>query len=220
MTTEEICLQYISQGKTPQEHLHNIEEVCKAGCKWVQLRLKDEDVVTYLDTAIKCRDICDQYEAVMIINDNVSIAKAVLADGIHLGLNDMNPQEARKILGDNFIIGGTANTLEDCIQQVDNGVDYLGLGPFRYTTTKKKLSPVLGLEGYKNILTGMKSQNIEIPVLAIGGIVENDIKDIFYTGVDGIAVSGMLTNQQDLKKTIQNIKVTIKGGVKNSEYNG
>lgn len=203
-----IQLQYISQGKTPQEHLHNIEKVCAAGCKWVQLRLKDEDMATYLQTALKVRDICDQYEAILIINDNVSVAKAAMADGIHLGLHDMNPQDARKILGDNFIIGGTANTISDCIQHVQDGVDYIGLGPFRYTTTKKKLSPVLGPKGYKTILEEV-GKNSTIPIVAIGGIIEKDISDIIKTGVSGIAVSGMLTNQENLEKKIQNIKTQI-----------
>ena len=209
MIREEMYLQYISQGENPEEHLHNIEEVCKAGCKWIQLRLKGHDMATYLNTAIKCREICDQYEAIMVVNDNVGIAKSVLADGIHLGLNDMNPREARKILGDNFIIGGTANTIEDCVQQIKDGVDYIGLGPFRYTITKKKLSPVLGLEGYKSILTELKLQNREIPIVAIGGITEKDIPGIFTTGVRGIAVSGMLTNQQGLENKIKNIEINI-----------
>ncbi|WP_109097222.1 thiamine phosphate synthase [Aquimarina sp. AU58] len=203
---KEVGLQYISQGKTPQEHLKNIENACKAGCKWIQLRLKEVDMATYLNTALQCRNICDQYDAIMIINDNVSVAKAVLADGIHLGLNDMNPQEARKILGDNFIIGGTANTLENCIQHIEDGVDYIGLGPYKHTITKKKLSPVLGIDGYTSILVKLKNQNLELPIIAIGGITEKDITTLMQTGISGIAVSGELTNQVNLEKKIKTIK--------------
>ncbi len=199
-------LQYISQGKTPDEHLRHIKNVCEAGCGWVQLRLKNTDMATYLNTAIQCRNICDQYEAIMIVNDNVGIAKAAMADGVHLGLGDMNLKEARKILGDNFIIGGTANTLEDCIRHIEDEVDYIGLGPFKYTETKRKLSPILGLEGYRNILSEEEIQNSEIPLVAIGGIVESDIEELIKVGLSGIAVSGMLTDQQDLKEKIQNIK--------------
>jgi thiamine-phosphate pyrophosphorylase len=199
-------LQYISQGRTAQEHLENIENACKSGCSWVQLRLKDEDIATHLDTAIQCRNICDQYDAIMIVNDNVSVAKAALADGIHLGLSDMNPREARKILGDNFIIGGTANTLENCIQHIEDNVDYIGLGPYRHTVTKKKLSPVLGIEGYKNILIQLKNKNEAIPIVAIGGITEKDITILMQTGVSGIAVSGELTKQKNLEKKVETIK--------------
>lgn len=199
-------LQYISQGKTPKEHLIYIGEACEAGCRWVQLRLKNVDMATYLNTSLACRDICDQYGAIMIINDSVSIAKAAMADGVHLGLDDMNPKEAREILGENAIIGGTANTLEDCIQHIKDGVDYIGVGPFRYTKTKEKLSPILGSEGYQKIIFALNRQHLEIPIIAIGGIELEDIKDILETGVRGIAVSGMLTDQEDLEEIIQKIK--------------
>ncbi|MBQ4819774.1 thiamine phosphate synthase [Aquimarina sp. MMG016] len=202
-------LQYISQGNTPKEHLHNIEQVCKAGGRWIQLRLKDVDMATYLNTALKCREICDRYEAIMIINDNVGVAKAAQADGVHLGLEDMNPIEARKILGENYIIGGTANTLENCMQHIKDKVDYVGLGPFRYTKTKKKLSPILGLEGYKKIISEFRIQNSELPIVAIGGIETKDIEVLMRTGVSGIAVSGMLTDQEDLEQKIKNIKMLI-----------
>ncbi|AXT56982.1 thiamine phosphate synthase [Aquimarina sp. AD1] len=197
-------LQYISQGKSPQEHLQHIGEACEAGVRWVQLRLKDMDPATVLNTALKCREICDQYAAVMIVNDSVSIAKASQADGVHLGLEDMNPKEARTILGDNFIIGGTANTLQDCIKHKEDGVDYIGLGPFRHTDTKKKLSPVLGLDGYQKIISELDDHNT--PIVAIGGVEQNDIDQILDTGVNGIAVSGMLTKQDDLEERIKNIK--------------
>ncbi|WP_299605033.1 thiamine phosphate synthase [uncultured Aquimarina sp.] len=204
-----INLQYISQGNSPQEHLQHIGEVCEAGVRWVQLRLKNEDPATILNTALKCREICDQYGAIMIVNDSVSIAQASQADGVHLGLNDMNPKEARNILGPNFIIGGTANTLQDCIQHKNDGVDYIGLGPFRYTTTKEKLSPILGIEGYRSVISELGVQEIEIPIVAIGGIVEEDIAGIMETGVSGIAVSGMLTNKEQLEERVQNLKDLI-----------
>jgi len=204
-----IKLQYISQGNTPKEHLQNIGEVCEAGCRWVQLRLKDVDLAVYLETAIKCREICDQYGAIMIINDQVSIAKASLADGVHLGLGDMNPADARTILGENSIIGGTANTIQDCVQQADAGVDYIGLGPYRHTITKKKLSPILGLEGYRTIVSELQNKGIRIPVIAIGGIQSEDIEQIVATGIEGIAVSGMLTENEDLEEKIKEIKKLV-----------
>ncbi len=200
-----IELQYISQGKTPQEHLQNIEKVCKAGGRWIQLRLKEHTMATYLETAIQCREICDQYDATMIVNDHIGVAKAAMADGIHLGLDDTSPTEARKMMGDHVIIGGTANTREDCLYQIANGVDYIGLGPLRYTTTKKKLSPVLGIAGYKNILEEIRSEHPDIPIVAIGGILLDDTKALFNTGVTGIAVSGMLTQQSGMEVTIKEI---------------
>ncbi|MDH7446055.1 thiamine phosphate synthase [Aquimarina sp. 2201CG14-23] len=196
-------LQYISQGNTPKEHLINIGEVCEAGGRWIQLRLKDVDLAVYLETAIKCREICDQYGAIMIVNDQVSIAQAAQADGVHLGLNDMSPKEARGILGENFIIGGTANTIQDCMDQVEAGVDYVGLGPYKNTITKKKLSPLLGTKGYASIMTVLRNKYPEVPVVAIGGILLEDISPILESNVNGIAVSGMLTKKDDLEERIQ-----------------
>jgi len=204
-----VKLQYISQGKSPQEHLQRIGEACEAGVRWVQLRLKNVEAATLLHTALKCREICDQYGAIMIVNDNVSVAKASQADGVHLGLQDMSPVEARNIVGDNYIIGGTANTLQDCLQQVQGGVDYIGLGPYKHTTTKKNLSPVLGLKGYCTIIQELRSKDIQVPVIAIGGITSIDVKQILETGVSGIAVSGMLTKQSDLEEKIKSIKEVI-----------
>ncbi|QKX04461.1 thiamine phosphate synthase [Aquimarina sp. TRL1] len=196
---------YISQGKTPEEHLENIKNVCKGGCKWIQLRMKNVDTVVYLQTALRCREICDDYEAIMIVNDNVDVAKAAQADGIHLGLNDVSPEEARKVLGANFIIGGTANTFDDCKMHIDNGVDYIGLGPYRYTSTKENLSPVLGIEGYKEILSEVRNYKASVPVVAIGGIKEEDVGALLETKVSGVAVSGMLTATMDIEEKIKNI---------------
>ena len=207
---EDIQLQYISQGKTVDDHIENIENACKSGVKWIQLRLKNVDHATYLTKALECRTICDRYEAIMIVNDNVDIAKASNADGIHLGLQDMNPKVARKLLGENSIIGGTANTYKDCIQQINDGVDYIGLGPFRFTETKDKLSPVLGTEGYESILSELKKGNPDhVPVIAIGGIQRDDIPDILNSGVSGIAASGMLSDTGELKEKVKNIKELI-----------
>ncbi len=205
-------LYYISQGETPGEHLQNIRKACEAGCKWIQLRLKDVDMVIALQTALACRTICDDFEAVMIVNDSVGIAQAAQADGIHLGLLDMDVKGARKIVGDNFIIGATANTEEECIQHIKDGVDYIGLGPYRLTTTKKNLSPVLGLKGYQNILR--KDSVVcksKIPVVAIGGITLVDFKDLYASGIASIAVSGLLTGKK--KEEIASIIDKAENGI-------
>ena len=125
-------------------------------------------------------------------------------DGVHLGQNDMNPAEARKILGADFIIGGTCNTYED-ILKIKDDVDYIGCGPFRFTTTKKNLAPVLGLDGYKEIVWNCRSNNINIPIVAIGGITAEDIPDILNAGPNGIALSGTILNSPDPVSETENI---------------
>lgn len=197
---------YISQGKTTTEHLNNIQAVCEAGCRLIQLRMKKISEVGYLTTAKKAKEICDEFGAQLFINDNVEVAKNCNATGVHLGKSDLLPSKARNFLNDNQLIGGTANTLEDCLNLIEQKVDYIGMGPFRFTITKKNLSPVLGLDGYSKIITELRKQGHQTPVYAIGGIEENDVAEIVNTGVAGIAISGFLTNKskEELKRIIDN----------------
>lgn len=184
-------LYYISQGKTSEKHLQNIKNVCENGVKLVQLRMKNVTDEEFLKTAIKAKEICDKFKATLIINDNIFVANKVKT-GVHLGKEDESITKAKAILK-NKIIGGTANTLEDCLQLIQQGVDYIGLGPFRFTKTKKNLSPILGLKGYQKILTELKKQGHTTPIYAIGGIKESDFNPLFETGIYGIAVSGLLS---------------------------
>ena len=197
-------IQYISQGSTQEEQLTNIENVLKAGCTWIQLRFKNCGETLFLDTAQKVKKLCSQYQAVFIINDHVNIAKAVDADGVHVGLTDTHVREAREILGDDKIIGGTTNTYEDVLQRIEENCDYIGLGPFRFTTTKEKLSPVLGLEVYQAILDRLKEDKKDIAIYAIGGIEEEDIQPILDLGIRGVALSGLLTNNENAETLISN----------------
>lgn len=199
-------LQYITQGETPEENLSALKRACEAGCDWVQLRIKNIDAKALLSIAKNAKDICRQHHSKLIINDFPEVTKAIKADGVHLGLQDMQTDEARSFLGDDFIIGGTANTLSDVLMHIKNGVDYIGLGPYRFTSTKKKLSPVLGIRGYHDIMNTLSSQLIDTPIVAIGGIELSDIQDIMKTAVHGIAVSGLITHAADQAKTIKSIQ--------------
>ncbi|MDN3620383.1 thiamine phosphate synthase [Polaribacter undariae] len=185
-------LQYISQGETPENHLENIQKACVSGADWIQLRLKNFDTETILETANKAREITNSFKAKLIINDHYKIAKSVKADGVHLGKNDECPLVVRAYLGVSFIIGGTANTAEDCKGLLNKKVDYIGLGPYQFTETKKNLSPVLGVKGYQKILEELQT---ETPIIAIGGITLLDVFAIINTGIYGVAVSGEITKE-------------------------
>ena len=197
-------LHYISQGATPKEHLENIQNACQSGAELVQLRLKNLSDKKILKTALEAREITNHFQTRLIINDHYKIAKEVKADGVHLGKSDGCPTEVRKHLYSWQIIGGTANTLEDCKTLINKEVDYIGLGPFRFTTTKENLSPVLGLDRYSLIIEELKT---ETPIIAIGGITENDIPELLKTGVSGIAMSGEITRDfnkiRSLNKLLQ-----------------
>lgn len=198
-------LHYISQGKTPDEHLNNIQRMCSARVDWVQLRLKNESFETVLKTAKIAKEICDRFQAKLIINDFPEVAKLVDACGAHLGKKDMCPLEARKILGAGKIIGGTANTLRDCEILLRKQVDYIGLGPFRFTTTKTNLSPVLGPDGYRKLLKKLYAHDKSVPVVAIGGIIADDIPGLVESGVHGVAISGWLTSHSTPEKIYREI---------------
>jgi len=190
---------YISQ----EDHVQNIRNVCEAGIRLVQLRAKNMEEQTLLELALEAQKICKKHRTTFIINDHVALAKEIQADGVHLGQNDLNPIEARELLNSSQIIGGTANTLDDCKKLIDQKVDYIGLGPFRYTTTKKNLSPILGLEGYQQITSKLRREGHSTPIYAIGGITQNDFNNLFNTHIHGIAISGLISHQSP--ESIQSI---------------
>lgn len=197
-------LQYISQGTSPEIHLAHITFALDAGIKLIQLRLKNVSDACYLDTAHKTKALCHAYGAKLIINDNAHVAQGCDSDALHLGLNDMTIPEAKKIFSEK-LIGGTANTFEHVQQRCAEQVDYIGLGPYRFTTTKEKLSPILGLSGYERIIHQMKVHKLHTPVYAIGGIAFKDLAAIVNTGVYGIAVSGLITQSDQKEKLVKNI---------------
>lgn len=185
-------LQFISQGQDRATQLRHIRQVLDGGCQWIQVRFKNAPKHEFLSVAEETSMLCKQYGALCLINDDVEIAKQVDADGVHLGLADTAIAEARSMLGEGKIIGGTANTLDDVLQRIGEGCDYIGLGPLRFTATKEELSPILGLEGYRNIVTALRMEGINIPIYAIGGIREEDIPMLYEAGVYGVAASTML----------------------------
>lgn len=185
-------LQFISHQNEKLGYLDGIREALAGGCKWIQLRMKGATDDEVRPIALQVKEWCREQQATFLIDDRVALVKELQIDGVHLGKNDMPIAEARKILGNGFIIGGTANTFEDVKAHYEAGADYIGCGPFRFTTTKEKLSPILGLKGYKDIILKMKEESIDIPLVAIGGITKEDIPEIMKTGVNGIALSGCI----------------------------
>ncbi len=196
-------LQYISQGLTEQEQYDNIYAVLDAGCQWIQIRWKNQSEVNILKLSEKVKLLTDSYSATLIINDYPTIAKTVDAHGVHLGLTDMNVQQAKQLLHPNQWIGGTANSLQDVTKRINEQVTYIGLGPYKFTNTKDNLSPILGLVGYQNILQNIK--NKDIPIYAIGGIELSDVQDIVNTGIYGVAMASAITKSKNKKEYIQKL---------------
>ncbi|MEJ5964205.1 thiamine phosphate synthase [Pedobacter immunditicola] len=198
-------LHFISQPDALGSPMPAIERALAAGCKWIQLRLKDEPKEMVLRYAITAKALCEKHQAMLIVNDHPEIALKTGANGVHLGLQDMPIQQARSIVGPRLIIGGTANTFEHILQRAAEGVDYIGLGPLKFTTTKKNLSPVLSHAGYRKLMEKVRQANISLPIIAIGGITLEDIPSLMEAGLYGVAVSGALTRATNPPYLIENM---------------
>ena len=239
MKLRNVRLQFITHYTERYSYIDSARIALEGGCRWIQLRMKDADETLLEETALIVQKMCKEYDATFIIDDNVHLCKKIKADGVHLGKNDMPIAEARKILGDDFIIGATVNTFDDvllCQQSTVNGQqtlspfpsppplpyplphpfpspapvpDYFGCGPFRFTSTKKNLAPILGLDGYREIMKKMKENNIDIPLVAIGGITKDDVPELMKTGIDGIAISSSVLRAENPVETMYNLQLTV-----------
>ena len=202
-------LQFITHQTDQYSYIDSALLALQGGCRWIQLRMKDASEAEIEATALQLKPICKQYNATFIIDDHVQVAINIGAHGVHLGKNDMPVSEARKLMGNKYIIGGTANTFEDLKQLVIDGVDYVGLGPFRFTQTKKNLCPTLGLDGYTSVLKACSEHRIHIPIVAIGGITINDIQDLTAIGIKQIALSSTILQATDPVAETQLILKTL-----------
>ncbi len=210
MTSNNLKLQFITHYTDRYSYVDSASIALEGGCRWIQLRMKDTEESIVEETALVVQQLCRAYNATFIIDDNVGLAKKIKADGVHLGKNDMPIAEARKILGPDFIIGGTVNSFDDVLHHLQGSTpDYFGCGPFRFTSTKKNLAPILGYDGYKLILKQMHDNNIHIPLVAIGGIRKSDIPQLLQNGVNGIALSGSILNAENPILEMQEIINTI-----------
>ena len=190
-------LQFITHKTGGYDELSGAEAVLRGGCRWVQLRMKDASDEEFLSAGRKLAELCRSFGARLILDDRVRLVEELGADGVHVGKNDMPVDEVRRLLGPGCIVGATANSFADIEAAAARGADYIGLGPFRFTSTKQKLSPILGLEGYRSVMSDCRDAGIVLPVVAIGGITVEDIPGIMAAGVHGIAVSGGLLRAED-----------------------
>lgn len=206
MNSDNYKLQFITHYTNEYSYIDSARIALEGGCRWIQLRMKDTEDCVLKETALTIQEMCRRYGATFIIDDNVFFAKSINADGVHLGKNDMPIAEARKIVSDDFIIGGTVNSFEDVLNSIKySPPNYFGCGPFRFTSTKKNLAPILGYEGYKSIIKKMREYDINTPIVAIGGIEKEDIPKLLDIGVCGIALSSSILKAKNPIKEMQEI---------------
>lgn len=190
-------LQFITDGIDADTTTRQALAAIEGGCRWVQIRMKYADDAEVLDAARRIIPFARKHGATVVIDDRVHLVEESGADGVHIGKEDMPPEEARRILGQGKIIGVTVNSLEDVLAVDRSLIDYMGMGPFRFTTTKKRLAATLGVDGYRRILNEVRSRGIDTPVVAIGGITLGDVHELMTTGINGIAVSGAISRAEN-----------------------
>lgn len=192
-------LQYITNTTDPERLTQCCHAYLRGGGRWIQLRAKGLSTPERVALARPLVALCRRYDAVLIVNDDVEAALRSGADGVHLGKDDADVLYARAVLGEDKIIGSTCNTAEDLVRAYRLGSDYVGVGPFRYTTTKERLAPILGLAGLKSLAAARRALPHPIPMVAIGGITLADAPSVLDTGVSGIAVSGAIEGAADVE---------------------
>ena len=204
-------LQFITNGESVDEIVSQVEQSLKGGCRWIQIRMKDFSDTDIESVLRKAVPLCRQHRAVCIMNDRVDMAKLHGMDGVHLGAEDMSVAEARDILGPDALIGVTANTIEQILELSQQSMSYFGIGPMRYTTTKKNLAPFIGLSGYHDIVDAMRQLEVTKPAVAIGGIRLTDVYDLLDAGLWGVAVSGAIADSGDIKGSTEKFMKIING---------
>ena len=195
-----------------RSHEEQVRIACDAGIRWIQLRVKDKSVDECLQIAEAVKKITDNFNVTLIINDSLTIAREIDADGVHLGKQDESIDAARKILGDEKIIGYSAHSFSELQTAKNFNVDYFGLGPVRFTTTKKNLDDILGLEGTEQTIRQARAAGISLPIISIGGIELHDISRLINAGANGIAVSSAINLSHDpsssIKKFLQQLEIS------------
>lgn len=217
-------IQYITHPKEDFENLAWLDNLAEGGIKLVQLRIKENhfkarfpklDYLTFFEkTALRIGEKCKALGIILTVNDHYKIAALENIDGAHIGKEDEKSTIVRTFLGKQKILGCTANNWNDIKQYNLKELDYLGVGPFNFTTTKDKdkLSPALGIRGYRIVLSQMRNKNWGTPVFAIGGIEEEDLTMIMKTGVYGVALSGLIYNNNHTIKDIKRICKAVEDG--------
>lgn len=191
-------LHYITHPNDRFSYEEQIIAVLKSGANWIQYRKKEGRQEELLREVLSLKKIIKSYNATLIINDYVDLAIEIDADGVHVGKEDEHPTKVRERIGKEKIIGFSTNSYADLMEYSEFDINYFGLGPYQFTTTKQKLSDVIGIEGYENIISKYKNHIIQKPIIAIGGIEIEDVQKICGTGIYGIAVSGAIAKAENM----------------------
>lgn len=188
--------------------IKSIEDSILGGVTLVQLREKNVTSREFYEIALKVKEVTSKYNVPLIINDRLDIALAVDADGLHIGQKDLPALEARKLLGKDKILGVSAATLEEALKAEKDGADYLGVGAVFSTSTKNDARDV-SFETLSNI-----TSSVNVPVVAIGGINENNVAELKGSNINGVAVVSCILGKEDIKEASNKMKIVFEGSFK------
>lgn len=186
-----------------RDFIKSLEEAILGGATIVQLREKEASSLEFYQLALKAKALTVKYNVPLIINDRVDIALAVDADGVHVGQSDLPAHIVRDMIGESKILGVSTTTLEESKKAVEDGADYIGVGALFPTGTKTD-ADLVTLDQLRYI-----KENMDIPVVGIGGIHEGNIKTIMEVGIDGVAIVSAILGKEDIKEAAQNLKASI-----------
>jgi thiamine-phosphate pyrophosphorylase len=191
-------LHFISHDLDTLTHIQQAQIACEAGAKWIQYRCLTKSDDELLEDIKAIADICDDWGATLIVTDHVHLNGKADIQGFHI--EDMNAdfKALRAELGESVTIGGSSNTVEGLLQLANEGVDYAGFGPFSVTTTKPNNAALLGIAGYAKGMQKLREMQIDLPVLAVGGVTLNDVDALMETGIFGIAASAAINQAADM----------------------
>lgn len=192
-----------STGLEEKDFLHKVREACEGGITLLQLREKEKTTREYIQLAVKVKEITDRFGIPLIIDDRIDVAMAIDAAGVHVGQSDMPVDKARKLMGSEKIIGATTKTIPQAQEAQSMGADYLGVGAIYPTTTK-----------VKTVLTEVSTlkaicEEVHIPVVAIGGLNEENCDVLAHTGISGMAVVSAIMKACDTREATKSLKIKI-----------
>lgn len=192
-------LHFITHDIPQHSHIAQVQLACGVGAKWIQYRCLTKGDDALLADIHQIAEICDDWGATLIVTNHIHLKGKADIQGFHIEDMDANFIALRKQIGDEYTLGGSANTVENLIRLAKEGADYAGFGPFKVTTTKPNNSPLLGVKGYADAMQKLAADHIELPVLAVGGVTLNDVAQLLPTGIYGIAASSAINQADDLQ---------------------
>lgn len=204
-------LQYITHDIPGFSHVEQTQRACEAGAKWIQYRCLTKTDEELLSEISLIAEICDDWGTTLIVTDHVHLNGQADIQGFHIEDLDADFRALRKAMGADITLGGSANSIESLMRLNEEGADYVGFGPFSVSETKVNDYPLIDLEGYRTAIKALNSANIQVPVLAVGGIKIYDVQALMQSGVYGIAVSGAIHQADDFIDAYQDFYNAVKG---------